>query len=231
MEFDKVLTTNKRFSRVNSKEGIIVHHTGSPNYEAMCRLLSGKKKKGDKNPRSVHYVIGQKEGEIAKIGEHDDSLWHVGMGILNPESGAIDSQGAGTKENLNYKMIGIEVCSNGKDYTHEQRQMTIEVIQHILNEEKQIPPEMILRHAHVSGYRGKWDIGENFYMHFGSWSNFQKTFKTALPPVLSLKEMQNSIIIQAKAIWRDAHERGDEKAMKYAHRIAQQARDALNLIG
>ena len=166
MNFDKILQTDKKFSGKNTKELLVFHHTGSSNYEAMCNLLSGAK--GGRNV-SVHYVVAL-DGRVAKIGEHNDQLWHVGEGIYE-----------GKKQNLNTRAIGIEICSNGTDYTDTQREAVKELVEYLI-EEEDFEMDKLIRHADVSGYRGKWDVGPNFYMsHFGSWQEYTNSFYEEIP--------------------------------------------------
>jgi N-acetyl-anhydromuramyl-L-alanine amidase AmpD len=163
MKFDKILTTEKKFITKNTRKYILVHHTGNENYEAMYKFLAGPKHSG--RNVSCHYVIAQ-DARIAKIGEHLDSLWHAGNSFY---------KGA---KNFNYHAIGIEICSNGFDYSEKQREIVVKLVREILDSEQKIVPSNILRHAHVSGYRGKWDVGPNFYEPiWGTWENFQKQFE------------------------------------------------------
>jgi len=163
MKFNKILTTEKKFSAKNTKEYILVHHTGNPNYETMYKYLSGPKRKNGRNV-SCHYVVAR-DGRVAKIGTHNDCLWHAGRSSYQ------------NVKSFNLYAIAIEVCSNGYDYSEKQREAVIRLIKEILDSEQKISSKNILRHAHVSGYRGKWDVGPKFYEPiFGTWENFQKQF-------------------------------------------------------
>lgn len=176
MIYERTLTTAKKSYGNNSCEYIIVHHTGSPNYEAMCKLLSGPK---SGRFVSVHYVVAQ-DGSIAKIGTHLDILWHAGKSLWKGLS------------DFNKRSIGIEICSNGHDYTDNQREAVVKLIAEI-KAMHAIPSQNILRHADISGYRGKWDVGPNFYTYkWGTWDAFQASFEGTTP--------------QEKAVMRVVHE-------------------------
>jgi N-acetyl-anhydromuramyl-L-alanine amidase AmpD len=151
------LKTSKKTEGTNSKEFIILHHTGGGTFKSNCRLLSGDSTQ-KKDEVSVHYILGE-NGEIAKIGEHEDILWHVGEGIIS-----------GEKQNLNRRCIGIEVVSDGKKFTEAQREALPPLVREIMEKEG-ITADRVLRHADVSGYRGKWDLGMMFFgtLTFGEW--------------------------------------------------------------
>ena len=170
MNFTKILDTFKKTPGVNTKKHLIVHHTAGgstvngvykyPSFEGMASFLSGDP--GRSRDVSVHYVVGEK-GEIAKIGKHTDILWHAGDGFFPWET-------ISKKRNLNSCTIGIEVCSDGIHFTDAQRKATKELIQHICVAER-IPKEGVLRHADIAAYRGKVDIGVNFFAP-QTWSEY-----------------------------------------------------------
>jgi N-acetyl-anhydromuramyl-L-alanine amidase AmpD len=167
MNYTDILQTNKLSSGMNYKKGILVHHTGSGTYDAMKKYLSGNK--GRDRDVSVHYVIGE-QGEVAKIGEEWNVLWHGGMGKYP----TIEN---GKEVDMNRYFIGIEVVSNGKDYTEEQRK-TLPLLLRDIQERNNC--SLILRHADIAGYRGKWDIGEDFFSPL-SWEEYVDTIFT--PPM------------------------------------------------
>lgn len=163
MNFTKVLQTSKKWKGTNSKKYLIIHHTAVADFEASCRVLSG-----NTGEVSVHYVVGLK-GETAKIGEDSDILWHVGYSKWQGQ------------EDLNRFCIGIEICSEGEIFTPEQKAKVAELIRELIAKYK-IPAENILRHADVSGFRGKWDVAPVFYEgEFGTWKNYQDSFREQFP--------------------------------------------------
>jgi N-acetyl-anhydromuramyl-L-alanine amidase AmpD len=204
MNFDKHLPTSKKFRGINTKELLCLHHTGSPNYDAMCRLLSGPP--GGRNV-SVHYVVAL-DGRVCKIGHHNDKLWHVGMGMYE-----------GVRQNLNHKALGIEICSNGHDYTDTQRKAVDELVKYLIKEEN-FQKDQIIRHAHVSGYRGKWDVGENFYKpRFKSWSDYVDSFYTE-PEEKTITEHLNVILDNQSKIWHLAKSVKDKNLTKQIQDLA-----------
>ena len=181
MIFDKQLSTHKKSAGKNTKEYVIVHHTGSANYEAMCTLLSSAERQV-----STHYVIGQK-GEVCKIGTHNDILWHAG-----------DSRYK-NRTVFNRISIGIEICSDGHEYTDAQRKIVHELILYIIKQEN-IHRYNILRHADIAGYRGKWDVGPNFYEgEYGTWQKYQNSFREKTPEEL-IEEYEERIKSYTKLI-------------------------------
>ena len=74
-KFDKVLATDKKSPGKNTDQFIIIHHTGGWSFESNCNHLSWKRVKWDKNPVSVHFVIGP-NGECAKIWDPSNILFH-----------------------------------------------------------------------------------------------------------------------------------------------------------
>lgn len=162
MDFERFLTTTKKSAGKNTRKYIVLHHTGSVNYEAMCNLLSGGQ---SGRMVSVHYIVSQK-GEIAKVEDHMAILWHAGESRWN---GITD---------LNRHSIGIEICSDGHNYTDKQRQAVDRLVRFIMESEN-VPHGNILRHADISGFRGKWDVGQNFYG--GNWTEYQNRFAPQEP--------------------------------------------------
>ena len=161
------LDTSKKSVGTNSKEYLIIHHTGGGTFKSNCELLSTGTKKV-----SVHYVLGE-NGKIAKIGEHEDILWHAGFGKKPDTKKIID---------FNRISIGIEVVSDGNNFTEAQRKAIPLLVKEICKKER-IKKENVLRHKDISGYRGKWDIGDNFFNgeSFEEWKNsiFNKTMTEA----------------------------------------------------
>jgi N-acetylmuramoyl-L-alanine amidase len=145
----KNLKTTKKSAGKNTKEFLILHHTGGGSFESNSRILSGST-----GGVSVHYVLGE-NGEIAKIGDHENILWHAGSGRF-PDSAPI--------RNWNKISIGIEVVSdrNGGGFTAAQKKALPKLVREICAAEK-IPPEKVLRHKDISGYRGKSDLADEFF--------------------------------------------------------------------
>lgn len=192
MEFSDIKTTTKKTQGVNTCEYIILHHTGGSGlWQTLTNYLSG-----ENGYVSVHYTIG-KNGEIAKIGEDTDILWHVGMGIHPSING-------GQVSNLNHYCVGIEIVSNGLEYTDAQREAT-KLLCTYLCKEYGISTQNILRHADVSGYRGKWDVGLNF---FTDQDSPMGTFRTSVEEELEKENSLKNVSEWAKDSAKKALEKG-----------------------
>jgi len=158
MNFDRVLTTTKKWKGTNTNEYLVIHHTAVASFDASCRVLSG-----NTGEVSVHYVVGL-NGETAKIGNDTDILWHAGS-----------SRWQG-KTDLNRYTIGIEICSEGEVFTQVQKDKVRELIAELIKKYN-IPVTNILRHADISGFRGKWDVAPVFFAEYESWAKYQDSFR------------------------------------------------------
>ena len=155
MNFDRIVQTDNKLTGTNTKKYLMFHHTGIQDYDDSVRVLS-------EGNVSCHYVNAD-DGRIAKIGEHDDVLWHAGQGVVD-----------GVLRNVNYDAIGIEICSgDGKYFTDAQREAVYELARYIIKKEG-IKKENVVRHADFSGYHGKWDVGPNFYAPL-TWEEYVET--------------------------------------------------------
>jgi len=194
--------TIKKSKGTNTKEFIVLHHTGSKSSaENNAKYLA-------LNPAqaSCHYVVGSK-GEIYKIGMDDDILWHCGESSWNGRT------------NLNRYSIGIEVNSDGVDFTDEQRKSVKELIEELMRE-YDIPYTNVLRHKDIAPKR-KTDIGDNFWNEYKSWKSYQKSLKV------------NDVEILAKMLWVAADELGKKcsdiqemvvSVKTQAHEVAEESR-------
>lgn len=190
MEFAKTTDTKKKTAWTNTCQYIIVHHTAGGTFESNMNLLSIGERQA-----SVHYVVGA-GGEIGKIGNHKDILWHAG-----------ESARKGRRD-INRYSIGIEVVSDGYAYTDIQRTKTKELIEYIMKEEG-IPQDCVLRHAdltHIDSINWvlrngksksrKWDIGENFYKtQFSSWVEYQKSLLLSQDDNMLDKQLISALIL------------------------------------
>lgn len=151
--FTQTLDTNKKSYWINSKQYIVLHHTWS---ESSFNSMMNYWAKSDAQV-SWHYTIWKK-WEIGKIGNDNDILWHAWdnsdvklnwISYYNPVS------------------IWIEVISDWKSYTNEQRE-AVELLVKYLAQTYKIPKENILRHKDITNR--KWDISDEF------WNNKFKTY-------------------------------------------------------
>jgi len=204
--FDSVLWTNKSSSEKNQKKYIMLHHTGNPSYGGNIRLLSGEKTTG--RNVSVHYVVGL-GGRIAKIGEHEQILWHAGISKYEELS------------DLNKYSIGIEICSDGKHFTYRQRVAARELVEYIM-EKEDIPHQNIIRHMDVAPRR-KVDVGDNFWnAEFDTFEEYKASFDHA-----DVKSLLENIVRNQKQIWI----RSDENSRILASNSADRVRIAQELLG
>jgi len=165
MNIIKRITKNRKevLQGKNTCEYVIVHHTGGSQklWQSMLRYFQ----KADY--LSVHYIVGR-EGEVIQYVEDKDVAYHAGQSLWKGRA------------NMNMHSIGIEVVSNGHDYTDKQREAVLELIKSLMATHG-INKENVLRHADISGYRGKWDIGPNFYTpRWGSWEGFQSALDNSM---------------------------------------------------
>lgn len=153
--------TKKHSGNKNSKEYIMLHHTGGWTYKSMVQYLCY-------SPAEVscHYVVGNK-GEIAKISDHKYITRHAGVSKYEG------------KTNLNNYAIGIEVVSDGHIFTDVQRDTVRKLVESIMKQES-IPHQNIIRHLDVTPR--KRDIGDAFR------SNQFKTFKQYQESFYNIKE-------------------------------------------
>ncbi|MFA5917893.1 MAG: N-acetylmuramoyl-L-alanine amidase [Candidatus Gracilibacteria bacterium] len=155
--YKQELQTNNKSKGVNTREFIIVHHTGTKH-----GTIKGVLNTLTKGKVSVHYVVDF-NGDIYKIGSTKDILWHCGK-----------SEWKG-KTNMNKYSIGIEVIGGvGEEFPLAQRQAVRELIQHLMKI-FDIPKENVLRHSDIAPGR-KIDISDSFSNHgFKSWKKYQES--------------------------------------------------------
>ena len=142
-------------------QSIIVHHTGSTASDENNAKFLNKN-----NYISCHYMVGR-NGSIFYLMEEDRIAYHCGKssypGLLTKYS------------SLNHCTLGIEVNSDGTNFTDEQRKSVVELIKY-LKEKHNISKELILRHRDIAPGR-KWDIGDNFWnKDYSSWAEYINQF-------------------------------------------------------
>jgi len=184
----KHYTTTKTSGKMNTKKGILLHHTGgSNNFEDMVSYFNNIR-----NKVSVHYVVGQ-NGEVASWNTHEHVLWHGGNGKVN-----------GRIVNINYDKIGIEIVSrDGKKFTDVQRKRVHRLVQDIIYKEG-TERHNIGKHADFSAYRGKWDVGENFYG--GDWEKYLDTFDFSNDMTEQEKKAIDAVLAVNSSSWYQVSE-------------------------
>ena len=200
----KHLETNKKSKGRNTKTYIVLHHTASTApAEDVAKYLAYNSAQA-----SAHYVVGE-AGEVYKIGEDDDILWHAGVSKWDGRT------------NLNKYSIGIEINSDGNFFTDAQRVAVKELIQELMLKHK-IPHTNVIRHKDVAPRR-KWDVGDQFWAkEFKSFKDYQESLK--LPSMNNLE----SIILTLKDLW---HEQSKSSNKRKISQIANQIREIQKSIG
>ena len=137
---------------------IILHHTGSSGSdEANLKYLN------QPDYISTHYLVAT-TGKIYQCVDDDHTAYHAGVS---------EWAGLATKgESLNWCTLGIEVNSDGVNFTDEQRQAVKELLLFLMGKYS-IGADNVLRHKDIAPKR-KTDIGDNFWKDkFVSYHDYQ----------------------------------------------------------
>lgn len=176
MIYKQRLTTQNKSNWTNTKQFIIVHHTGSDEWSIKGVLSTLTVWKV-----SCHYVIDT-NGDIYKIWEDNDILWHAGISEW------------GRFKALNPVSIWIEIIwPLANWFTFEQRSKAKELIQDLMRKYN-IPKQNVLRHADLthawSGNMVLWDWksrsrkvdidkrflnDSNWNVKYNSWVEYQNS--------------------------------------------------------
>ena len=138
-------------------QALILHHTGtnksSRNYLNKIDFIS------------AHYLVA-KDGTIYYLMGLDRVAYHAGRSTWD---------GLKTQNySLNWNSCGIEVESDGKEFTDEQRIATKELICGLMGY-FDVKPNLVLRHRDIAPKR-KVDIGDKFFNNeFLSWNEYQNS--------------------------------------------------------
>lgn len=152
MQYKQTLSTKSKSTGTNTCEFIILHHTGTKENTIRWNLnyltTSGK--------ASVHYIVDT-NGDIYKIGNDTDILWHAGRS---------EWQG---KTDLNKYSIGIEIIGPLSDwgFTDAQRSSVSDLVRDLASK-YEIPKANVLRHKDIAPGR-KWDVADTFW-NWSFWS-------------------------------------------------------------
>lgn len=130
MNFDLILNTAKKSKWINTCEMIVLHHTWWWSFKWNMDFLANNPK-----PASCHYVVWQ-NGEIWKIGEDHDILWH-----------AWQSQ-YWIKKDLNNYSIWIEIVNNWENFSEIQKQKVNELVLFLIEKYK-IEKNNLVRHKDI----------------------------------------------------------------------------------
>ena len=158
---------------VNTCEYILVHHTATGS-GTIKWVLDGLFRRLDY--ASVQYTIDE-NGDIYKIGNDTDILWHAGKSSWDGKS------------DLNKYSIGIEVLGPLADggFTDAQRESLKILILDLMKTHK-IGIDWVIRHKDIAPKR-KPDIADTLWnKSFSSWEEYKKSFLN--PPLTMWKFKQ-----------------------------------------
>jgi N-acetyl-anhydromuramyl-L-alanine amidase AmpD len=140
-------------------KSVVLHHTGSAGTDE-----ANKKYLNKDDYVSAHYLIG-KDGKVYQLMDDNIIAYHAGVSSY---------KGLETKNNsLNWCTLGIEINSNGFDFTDEQKKSVKELAQFLMKKYN-IPYTMVLGHKNIAPGR-KVDPGIMLHQNL-SWENYQKSF-------------------------------------------------------
>lgn len=151
------LHTSNTSGQTNSKEYIVLHHTGT-SWGSIRGVLNHL----TTWPVSCHYVIDT-NGDIYQINTDDDVLWHCGESFWEWRS------------NINRYSIGIEIIGPLPWFTDLQRYALRSLVAK-LSAEYSIPVEHIIRHRDIAPGR-KADPADTLWnQQFANYGAFQQSF-------------------------------------------------------
>lgn len=164
--FKKTYTTKNVTPGVNTKEFLVIHHTGTPQ-----GTIAGNIRALTVGPVSCHFIVDG-DGSAYKIGNPDQILWHAGESEW------------GNRKGMNAYSLGIEVI--GPEFTDAQRATVRKLIQHLMAVFK-IPGANVLRHADLTNAGSakkilwdgkipsrKVDVSEKFWkINRTTWKEYQ----------------------------------------------------------
>ena len=158
--FKATLQTGNKTPGKNTKEFVVVHHTGTG--EGTIRGVLDQLT----NVLSCHFVIDT-DGSAYKIGSPDDILWHAGVSSWKGRT------------DMNRYALGIEIIGPLADggFTDAQRKTAKDLIQHLMAVFA-IPSQNIIRHKDVAPNR-KWDVSDTFWD--GQYPDFA-SYQASLSP-------------------------------------------------
>lgn len=165
MQKIKLLTKNIT-PWVNTKEFIILHHTGDYPIKSIISTLTTWKV-------SCHYIV-DRDWKLYQVWNEEDILWHAGISSWK------------WRNDMNKYSIGIEVV--WPIFTDAQKVSVKELVREIA-QRNSIKEENILRHKDISPWR-KVDIDDSFWNKdfktykdfissiFGNMGEYEKLFKS-----------------------------------------------------
>ena len=184
MEYKAILQTKNKTAGVNTCQFIVLHHTWTGEW-----TIKGNLNALTKGAVSCHYVVDT-TGDVYKIGEDKDILWHAGASAYN---GLTD---------LNRFAIGIEVIWPLSDggFTEEQFSSVSNLIVEI-SKKYWIGKGNIVRHRDISPWR-KTDIADTFWNEkFKSWEEYKINLfskKTPMATKSKYADIRTAVLAETK---------------------------------
>lgn len=175
MQIKQTLTTASKYAGTNTCEFIILHHTATKE-NTIKGVLNHLTTSGQ---ASCHYVVDT-NGDIYKIGNDKDILWHAGASEWKEKK---DKYGS-----LNSYSIGIEIIGPLSDggFTDAQRS-SVAIIVKELASKYSVPKENILRHKDIAPKR-KTDVADSFWIkQFGSYDQYINSLFFKPQPIMASK--------------------------------------------
>lgn len=157
--------TKKVSSWVNTCEYIVLHHTwwDAPDINHVNYLSTNKAQV------SCHYVIW-KDWKIYQIADDKKITRHAGISQRD------------WKTDLNKYSIGIEVVSDWKTFTQEQKANVRRLVDHLLKKHN-LNSDRIIRHLDIAPKR-KRDIWDSFWSEFKTFKEYQNSYNTTQLPLV-----------------------------------------------
>lgn len=153
------LSTKNRSGLGNTKDYIVLHHTGTG--EGSLSGVLGRLQHGTV---SAHYVIDT-DGSIYAFNSDDDILRHAGVSSRDG------------KTNLNQYSIGIEVIGPLPGFTDAQRRSLRKLVLDLM-QKYNIPSTHIVRHKDIAPGR-KVDMDDSLWaVAFPSFTAYQESYAT-----------------------------------------------------
>lgn len=170
------LTTKNKTRGTNTREYIVLHHTATK--DGTIKWVINQLTVW---PVSCHYIVDT-NGDIYKIWEHTEILWHAGV-----------SEWKG-KENMNQYSVGIEIIWPLPWFTDAQMIAVRHICEELLKEFK-LTPDHIIRHKDIAPGR-KTDVDDSFWSNeYKSFSEYQNSYNS---PIMSESQFKSVFEEEAK---------------------------------
>lgn len=184
--FKQTFTTTKKSRGTNTCEYIVLHDTAS----TATAAANAKYLATSIAPASAHYVVGY-EGEVYKIGQDDQILWHAGESAWEGRT------------DMNRYSIGIEIHSDGTTFTDPQRAAVKQLVRDLMQTHG-IPANRVIRHKDIAPKR-KSDVRDAFWQNeYATFADYQNSLtkssimNTLKETILLLKELHPLVPVEQR---------------------------------